>query len=327
MRNKQYWRPRAHRRRASEGACRKAAKLEQRRALSVAIEPTKSRIVNPQAEARIVTVPRATDARPLQFFHTAPLTLQTYYRAITMFKTRFYLLILPCMVAISGCTSLPPDRSDAPAPAPAAEPSTRSAEQTYWWYIRFQLHRDADDETQSFIDPLIADQLIAPILLRFEDRLPLWRFHRRWARDATGHQFSFIFYATVDTARRIRTEVESDPLLEVLRSANLLRQVVSDQVPSEQRARLTGTSDPGWPADIQREWPHFMMGASRMWLGMIGAEAAKRGDQPLIERYQSVEEALTETWFRQATHAFFHHLSALFGYKPVRVIRQEIMTF
>jgi uncharacterized RmlC-like cupin family protein len=79
--------------------------------------------------------------------------------------------------------------------------------------------------------------------------------------------------------------------------------------------------------EIQREWPKFIMGASSMWLGLVGTEADKRADLELHQRYQAVEFVLDEMWFERGNHAFFLHLSALFGYKPVRVIRRDVMTF
>ena len=235
--------------------------------------------------------------------------------------------VLLCAISISGCTSLSSTKIESSGSAPAIEKPTQSADQAYWWHIRFQLRRDAEGETQSFIDALIADQVISPILNRFKKQISLWRFHRRWPRDKTGHQFSFIFYTTIDTAKQVRTEAQTHPLLDALRSAGVLRQVVLDQSPSETRSRPADTSDPSWPVEVQREWPNYIMGASRMWLGLIKAEAAKRQELTLLERYQGVEQALAEIWYTEANHAFFHHLSALFGYKPMRVIRQDIMTF
>jgi hypothetical protein len=78
---------------------------------------------------------------------------------------------------------------------------------------------------------------------------------------------------------------------------------------------------------VQREWPKFIEGASRLWLGLVKAQAERYADQALLQRYRNVEEAMTQIWFEEANHALFHHLSALFGYQPVRVIRREIMTF
>lgn len=232
------------------------------------------------------------------------------------------------MIAIDGCSSLaPPKLETAVESAPLDETLTQTENQAYWWYIRFRFYRDTEGETQSFLDLLIADQLMSPILKRYKNQIILWRFHRRWARDSAGHQLSFIFYATPDAAKRIRTEAETHPILAELYSAGLLRQVVSDQAPTDKRSALAGTSDPTWSAEVQREWPFFIMGASRMWLGLIKAESATRQNQSLLERYRSTEQALTEIWFREANHAFFHHLSALFGYKPMSVIRQDIMTF
>jgi hypothetical protein len=64
-----------------------------------------------------------------------------------------------------------------------------------------------------------------------------------------------------------------------------------------------------------------------MWLGLVAAEVAKLDTSDLYRRYAQASEALDALWFNNANHALFHHLSALFGYQPVRVIRHDIMTF
>jgi hypothetical protein len=196
-----------------------------------------------------------------------------------------------------------------------------------WWYVRFRLRRGADDEVQSYLDTLIADQILAPVIARHEAQIGLWRFHRRWPRDATGHQFSFIFFAPRGVAGSVVAQIEQQPGLARLRSDSHLVEFRVDEAESDRATDPAATSDASWPPEVQREWPKFIMGASRMWLGLVRSEAAKHGEHELHARYRAVEDALAEVWFTEANHAFFHHLSALFGYKPVRVIRREIMTF
>jgi hypothetical protein len=128
-------------------------------------------------------------------------------------------------------------------------------------------------------------------------------------------------------ADRLIARVRADPVLDRLREEGHLADFRVDRTSPELGAAAGATSDPSWPPAIQLEWPKFIMGASRMWLGLVQSEAAKHAELELHERYQAVETTLDELWFEQANHAFFHHLSALFGYQPVRVIRRDIMTF
>lgn len=202
-----------------------------------------------------------------------------------------------------------------------------TAEQPRWWYVRFRLDGPHDGQVDSYLDGLIADRILAATIERHEAELTLWRFHRRWPDDATGHQFSFIFFAPTVLATRLIAEVEAEPLLQQLEEDGHLVQFYSTEAPPERAADPAGTSDPIWSPEIQHEWPKFIMGASRMWLGLVQAEAAKHPELPLHDRYRAVERALDAVWLKEGNHAFFHHLSGLFGYKPVRVIRRDVMTF
>jgi hypothetical protein len=189
------------------------------------------------------------------------------------------------------------------------------------------LNRDDDDEVASFLDLLIADRLFTEVLAKHEPGIRLWRFHRRWPRDATGHQFSFIFFAAPDVSAQVIAQIERAPLVNRLRADGHLRELRVDEAKAGRGTDPAATSDPGWPIVIQQQWPEFIMGASRMWLGLIREEASGLDHLDVYERYAQVEVRLDGLWFKEGNHAFFHHLSALFGYKPLRVIRRDVMTF
>lgn len=225
---------------------------------------------------------------------------------------------------LAGCAALkapPEQRAIEPPVASQAEQPVR------WWYLRFRLNRAEEGEVNSFLDALIADQLLAAAIAQYQAEIPLWRFHRRWSDDATGHQFSFIFFAPSPVADELAAQIERDPLLQRLADDGYLVEFRVDAAPADHAQDPAATSDPRWPPAIQREWPKFIMGASRMWLGLVQSEAARHGDLALYPRYRAVETVLDELWFSEGNHAFFHHLSALFGYRPVRVLRPEVMTF
>jgi hypothetical protein len=229
--------------------------------------------------------------------------------------------MLACLYA---CQSAP-SRVEQTIRAPS--PMSETQGQARWTYLRFRLARDRTGEVDSYLDALIADQILSGAIAREANEILLWRFHRRWPDDPTGHQFSFIFFARPMVADRLIARVRADPVLDRLREEGHLADFRVDRTSPELGAAAGATSDPSWPPAIQLEWPKFIMGASRMWLGLVQSEAAKHAELELHERYQAVETALDELWFEQANHAFFHHLSALFGYQPVRVIRRDIMTF
>ena len=227
------------------------------------------------------------------------------------------------LLLFGGCATTP----EQPPAGNEIKNAQANAEQPRWWYLRFRLRRGEAGETDSFLDALIADQILGPIIERNGSGIELWRFHRRWAQDATGHQFSLILFAPTMLADSIIGQVESHPVLQELRSDGYLVEFRVDAADPGRASDPAATSDRSWPPEVQREWPKFIMGASRMWLGLVGSAAAKNADLDLYERYRTVEANLDELWFTKANHAFFHHLSALFGYKPVRVIRRDVMTF
>ena len=234
-------------------------------------------------------------------------------------QTMWRILLFTGVLLTTACTSTP---HKAPI-----EPNVSAQDlDAAWHYLRFRIARDGD-EIDSYIDGLIAHQLLAGVIDEYESDITLWRFHRRWPNDTTGHQFSFIFFATTTVAEQIHSRMDTDPLVNRLRTEGHLRELRLDRADPQDAKHIGATSDKHWPEALQREWPHFIMGASRMWLGLIESEAAKHTHLTLHERYRIVETALDSLWFKEANRALFHHLSALFGYKPVRVIRRDIMTF
>ena len=248
-----------------------------------------------------------------------------------MFKTESCLrragrisVLIVLVVTLGACATSPVGSHDVAA---ASLPDQGDSGPFEWRYVRFRLKRAPDGETNSYLDGLIADRMLKPLIVRYGDELLLWRFHRRWPDDATGHQFSLIFFTRPAVADALIARLETDPLLQRLKSDGHLIEFRVDRLGPDRASDPAATSDTAWPIEIQREWPKFIMGASRMWLGLVDTEAEKHADLELHERYQAVEVALDDMWLRQGNHAFFHHLSALFGYKPVRVIRRDVMTF
>lgn len=243
-------------------------------------------------------------------------------RAIASLPALFLTLLL------CACSSMPPaDVPKVTLTGSGAPPAKVVDEALRWHAVRFRFRRDAVDETRSYLDALVADQVLADIIARHRDGIALWRFHRRWPDDPTGHQFSFLIYAPQAIAERVFAAVRHHERVEQLRDEGYLRGFVTHQVGGKQSADIAATSDAAWPPVIQREWPYFIHGASRMWLGLVQDTAATQSQPGLHERYKSVEEAIEKLWYRRGNHALFHHLSALFGYRPLRVIRRDDMTF
>ena len=245
---------------------------------------------------------------------------------------RHRLLIISVLLGamLGGCAATPSVRTREMKPA-AAEGI--SADRN-WWSARFHIHWPPGDEPRWYVDVIIADRIIAPLLDRYEEEIDLWRFHRRAARDNAGHQFSFIFYASPETAIRIFTEIESDELLRDLKFAGLIEAAGFDDTTVIAKPDIADSSDKNWSLPIQTAWPYYIMGVSQMWLRLnhdVAADIAKDSRPatlPELEAvFQKADAAVTELWQKEGRHAFLHHLNALFEYKPVIVWEKRLQQF
>ncbi len=221
------------------------------------------------------------------------------------------------LVAASGCASV----------SPPVEPPARSAElpaESYWWYLRFRMEWPEGEPPAWHTDLMLADLVVRPVLERRQADIALWRFHRRAARDAAGHQFSFIFYASPATARSVFEDVSSSPALGLARAAGRVTAVLQDDPLHPSRPAPADTSDPAWSAALRSAWPDYLMGASRMWLALVSQHAAPPPASPasfeeMDAAYARADAAVTVVWRDEGRHAFLHHLNALFGYEPLQM--------
>jgi|GEM_PF-420805 len=235
------------------------------------------------------------------------------------------------MVVTSGCARLHPAGLAGLKPplAEAVQPDRG------WWYVRFKISWPAESEEPFWhLDALLAHKVASPVLDRFRSDIALWRFHRRAARDAVGHQFSFIFYATRKTADEVYGAFREDSLLKRMKAAGWIAEVACDDTSSIRKAHIEDTSDPRWPSPVMKSWPFFIMGVSEMWLRLISEIASQNppGEEPasmdaIREYYLMVNGRVEEIWRDECGHALLHHLNAIFGYEPLMVGKGRWMQF
>ncbi|MGD9239982.1 MAG: hypothetical protein PVG69_08160 [Desulfobacterales bacterium] len=238
--------------------------------------------------------------------------------------------IIFSMLAIAGCATTIERKAVETIEPPPAEIASSDG----WWYARFRMQWPQEEEPSWHTDLLIAHKIVAPVLFQYKDRIRLWRFHRRAARDDAGHQFSFIFYASSETAYQVFDMLRSNALLTEMAYAGRIIEEVYDNPDRIAKPRIKDTSDPSWPFSVQKSWPYFIMGASQMWLNLIAETVA---DMPAAdaslsldeyeEFYKQVNAAITSLWEKNGRHAFLHHLNALFGYKPVIFYEKRMLKF
>jgi hypothetical protein len=228
------------------------------------------------------------------------------------------LVIFAVLLGVAGCASL--KSTNATAPEAAATATVKPAEGTGWWYARFFIARPAGEAPRWYIGTLIGGEVVAPVFDRHFQDIQIWRVHRRAGNDAYGHVFSFIFYSTGAGAQRIYADLEKSPVLQTLRQEGKVTKVQFDDTSRITRPRIEDTSDRNWPLSVQQTWPALAMGASRMWLDLVGEIADKHaGEQDLEQRYVEVQQEITDIWAHEGQHAVLHHIGAIFAYQPVLI--------
>lgn len=239
-------------------------------------------------------------------------------------------IIFLCLILIVGCSSLGQIQTREIRPYTTESLATGNG----WWYARYRMTWPPDTEPIWYMDLYLAHQIIMPLLLEHQNEILLWRFHRRAARDGAGRQFSFIFYASPQTAQSIFQSLQSNPLVDSMKFAGVIDEVIYDDPAGITRPNIEDSSDGNWPVSIQKTWPYFIMGASQMWLNLIVqvADDQLKNNTPTsvqeIETfYRHVDETVTDLWQNKGRHAFMHHLNALFEFKPLIYWEKRHMTF
>jgi hypothetical protein len=189
-----------------------------------------------------------------------------------------------------------------------------------WWYARFRIARSDGEPPRWHIGTLLAGEVIAPVFDTHYRDIRIWRVHRRAGNDDYGHVFSFIFYSTPAGAQRIYNDMTGNPVLARLQQDNTVSWVGFDDVHEISKPDIEDTSDSGWPLLVQKTWPALAMGASRMWLDLVGELAVAHTDEiDLEQRYEIVQQELNVIWASQGQHAMLHHLSGIFAYEPLLI--------
>lgn len=201
-----------------------------------------------------------------------------------------------------------------------------------WWQAKFNIEwpEKRDYPQQWHIDLFIAHMIIMPILKEHEPEIELWRFHRRASRDyfdKTGHQFSYIFRSSQQTAKKVFGLIRKSNALLRLKRSKKLNFVKFDNTSSVIAPTLGGTSDPSWSQQIQNSFPVYIMGVSAAWLQLInqlvlaiGIDNIKPNLNKELEIYQNVQLQINQIWQQSGNHAFLHHINAIFEYTPLHLV-------
>lgn len=236
--------------------------------------------------------------------------------------------LLPLAGACAPDLSLRPPTQEPPSARVSFE-----EEGNGWWEVYFQLAWNQAEQPSWHLDALIADQIIAPALVHSEERIFLWRFHRRAAPDENGHRFTFLFYADAETAESINEEVENSRLASELLESGIVKEMRLAALDEGAAREIGAKSDPGWPEAIQRAWPWFIMGVSQSWLRLISEVKAQRpppereSPAEISEYYRGIHDEISALWREHGQHAYLHHLNAVFGYQLLIIRETNLKRF
>ncbi len=231
-----------------------------------------------------------------------------------MIRARFSFAVCALALVCTGCAYTPPSA------VPAVTGLGTRIEDARWFSSCFRMPLGDDGAPRWAVDLALADRVLAPLLATHQAHLGLWRFHRRAGNDVAGHQFSLLVYVSAERYAQMRQAIDGSTALRAMIESGLVREVVHECRAPQQLPLVEATSDPAWDPALQRAWPYFIMGVSASWLALVQEFADAAGTETdVLTKYQKVEARINKLWGLQGRHAFLHHLSAVYGYQPLRM--------
>lgn len=199
-----------------------------------------------------------------------------------------------------------------------------------WYTYMFRMEVSESVGPRWWVDLFLLDTVVRDFLSKNRTTINLWRFHRRFNTDEAGHQFSFILYTTREVSETIESFVSGHEAIAVLQQAKLLRARVQRNDGSE----IEATCDKSWPLSLQQAWPYYIMGTCQMVLDLM--DRLRTSSRPPFNNtsindyenyYAKLMAEVTSVWQNHGSHAFFHHINAIFGYVPLIAQPRQLAGF
>ena len=126
--------------------------------------------------------------------------------------------------------------------------------------------------------------------------------------------------------------MRADTLLAQMQDSGVVIDIDFDDTTVIIRPDIEDTSDPNWSPQIRKSWPYFIMGVSQMWLSSImeiaegvSHEYNPSSIQEILGLYRDVDTTVKTLWQEEGRHSLLHHLSAIFGYVPIKLNKGDIL--
>lgn len=193
-----------------------------------------------------------------------------------------------------------------------------------WYSFNFNISWDKIHEPKTWVDIFIIDTILREVILQNESKIDLWRIHRRCYPDASGHELTFDCFTNEETAKEIEEMINNSNYLGMLRKGGLLTKDKKLKKVQKNTDSITAIiNDTGWQEQLKEPWLYYIKGCCEMFLRLI--ENIKNGRnlpidiQDAEQFYTKVNNDLISVWQTFGCDSFFHHISAIFGYKPLRI--------
>ncbi len=188
-----------------------------------------------------------------------------------------------------------------------------------WYQVKIIVDEKGRPRSQAHVDLAILDIVVDQVVQSNQQNIDCWRIHRRYG----GHEFKFEVFCLDPTAgQTIQNATADHQLTADLRAANIVCDVQCEPGPHVKE----DIGESSWPSEFRHVWPNFAQAQSEMQLNIVkflrvnstgsptiaNIMALPRNDR--IKFYEIIQGQIDNSWGKQGSHAFMHHLHSFFGY-------------
>jgi len=194
-----------------------------------------------------------------------------------------------------------------------------------WQRLNFKIKWDRKTPARFFIDLILLDLLIKPAMDKFRAEVFSWTFHRAVVLgEPEGHMLNFNVYSDIGTAEKILDFIKLHENYILVKNYFEESELKIIDIGSNIEAIAGGIKA---SKEILKSWHYFMMGACDMYLDLIQETKNKlaktidmNNPSQLEGYYQEIQNDINKEWHEGGQHAFFHFLSEIFGYPPIKLV-------
>lgn len=194
-----------------------------------------------------------------------------------------------------------------------------------WHRINFKIKWDRKSAPKFYIDLVLLDLLIKPAVNKFKSKIFSWTFHRSAVPDdPDGHILKLNVYTNAEIAKNILDFIKSNENYNYVKNYFEENELKIADGSSDIESIAGGINA---SKEILKSWHYFMMGSCEMYINLIEETKNKNpqvinknNSKELEDYYQTIQNDIAKQWYDGGQHAFFHFLSEIFGYPPIKLV-------